>query len=90
MKIEGTQMAHPNTLSGPDFLDAVAEQEAANGNDVNADIFRNRALQWKLLEQQFARIAAANDDMSARLQHIADHAANVAAHSGPLPNALSR
>lgn len=67
-------MAHPNTLSGPDFLDAVAEQEAANGNDINADAFRYRAEQWKALEQQFARLSAANDDMTARLQHIADHA----------------
>ncbi|GAB3305794.1 hypothetical protein [Luteimonas notoginsengisoli] len=83
-------MAHPNALSGPDFLEAVAEQEAANGNDVNAHIFRERALQWKALEQQFSRLAAANDDMSSRLQHIAEHATSAPAHSGPLLTALTR
>ncbi|MGH8075603.1 MAG: hypothetical protein ACREO4_16255 [Lysobacter sp.] len=72
-------MAYPNTLSGPDFLEAVADQEAANGNDVNAGIFRERALQWKALELQFTNLAAANEDMSSRLQHIAEHAAGAQA-----------
>lgn len=35
-----------HSLSGPDFLAAVADAEAANGNDVNADIYRGRSRQW--------------------------------------------
>lgn len=34
-------------LSGPDFLDSVADAEAARDNHVNADIYRQRANQWR-------------------------------------------
>lgn len=34
-------------LSGPDFLDAVADAEAAQGNDINAAEYRRRARQWR-------------------------------------------
>lgn len=36
-----------NALPGPDFLEAVADQEAANDNDVNAAEFRKRASEWR-------------------------------------------
>ena len=38
---------HHSGLSGPDFLTAVAEAEAANGNDINAAEYRRRARQWQ-------------------------------------------
>ena len=41
---------HPG-LSGPDFLDAVANAEAANGNEINAAEYRRRARQWRDAEQ---------------------------------------
>lgn len=34
-------------LPGPDFLDAVAEAELHNGNEVNAAVWRGRAKQWR-------------------------------------------
>lgn len=43
-------------LDGPDFLEAVADQEAANSNPVNATEFRNRAQQWR--EDKAARESA--------------------------------
>ena len=33
-------------LDGPDFLDAVADAEEANGNLINAAEYRRRARQW--------------------------------------------
>lgn len=35
-----------HSLSGPDFLDAVADAQAADGNHVNADVYRARSRQW--------------------------------------------
>ena len=34
-------------LSGPDFLNSVADAEAANGNHINAAEYRRRAAQWR-------------------------------------------
>lgn len=34
-------------LAGPDFLEAYAEQQLANGNEINAAEFRRRARQWR-------------------------------------------
>lgn len=45
-------------LSGPDFLDAVADAEEANGNTINAAVFRERAKQW----QRDIEAAAANEE----------------------------
>lgn len=39
-----------STLSGPDRLDAIAEQELANGNAVNADTYRHLAHEWRQLQ----------------------------------------
>lgn len=53
----------PSRLDGPDFLDHVAEAELANGNLVNAQIYRERAREWRAHRQQLddahARLAAA-------------------------------
>lgn len=63
-------MPQLNALPGPDFLEAVADQEAANGNDVNAHEYRRRAGEWRNQLQHLERVEldlqAAND----QLQHI--------------------
>lgn len=49
--------SNPATLNGPDFLDAVADAEEANGNTINAAEFRRRAKQW---QQDLSALDAAN------------------------------
>jgi hypothetical protein len=49
-------------LSGPDFLDAVADAELGNGNAVNADIYRLRSREWA---QDRARIERLEAELSA-------------------------
>jgi hypothetical protein len=44
----------PEPLSGPDFLDAVADSNAASGLDVNAAEFRRRAQQWRADQKRLA------------------------------------
>lgn len=39
-------MYHATAMTGPEFLDAVADAERSNSNDINADIYRQRALEW--------------------------------------------
>jgi hypothetical protein len=34
-------------LAGPDFLEAYADQQLANGNLINAAEFRRRAAEWR-------------------------------------------
>lgn len=46
-------------LTGPDFLDHVADAEAANGNDINAAVYRERSLAW---QRDLDRLAAAEAD----------------------------
>lgn len=57
-------------MSGPDFLERVADVELGNGNEINAAAFRDRARQWRLdqvdLRQAQARVA----DLEARLADI--------------------
>jgi hypothetical protein len=36
-----------NTLAGPDFLEAYADQQLALGNEINAAEFRRRAAEWR-------------------------------------------
>lgn len=47
-----------STLSGPDFLTAVAEAELCNGNQINADAFKQRARQWREEQQKHDTTAA--------------------------------
>jgi hypothetical protein len=61
------QFAH---LPGPDFLDAVAETELHIGNPVNADIFAQRAREWR---QQTADLEQLQE-RNASLQHALDSA----------------
>ncbi len=48
-------------LSGPDFLDAVADVEESNGNPINADVYRTRSDAWQL---DLMRIEALETDLA--------------------------
>jgi hypothetical protein len=50
-------------LTGPDFLDAVAEVELQQGNDVNADAFRQRAREWRQLQADYDVIDRRNHSL---------------------------
>lgn len=71
------------SLSGPDFLDAVAQQEAANGLAINASAFRERSRQWLRDQQELDQLRAQAAEQQARLDHIAEHAAS-ASRSGAI------
>lgn len=57
-------------LPGPDFLDGVADAERANGNDINAHVYAQRANEWRddLRENQRLRNRVA--DLEHRLAQI--------------------
>jgi hypothetical protein len=40
-------MQFDSNLTGPDFLEAVAEAELHNGNEINAAVFRAQAKRWR-------------------------------------------
>jgi hypothetical protein len=60
-------------LDGPDFLDNVADAEAANSNHVNADIYRQRAREWRQLQNDHEQLQQRN----ASLQRALDRARSV-------------
>lgn len=71
------EMRHATAMSGPEFLDAVADAESANNNDINADIYRRRALEWA---QDKRTIASLRDELQAandRLDEVRRAAAMV-------------
>ncbi len=59
---------HRTSMSAAEFLDCVADQEAANGNDVNAEIYRTRAFQVKAQELELqntrAELQSARDKLA--------------------------
>lgn len=59
-----------SSISGPDFLEAVARQETVNGNDINAAAFRERANQWRPDEVDLREAKARVADLEARLADI--------------------
>lgn len=69
---------HPGRLDGPDFLDSVADAELAQGNGANADIYRQRAFEWRQtladleqLQKRNAALQAALDRARSALQPVA-------------------
>lgn len=46
----------PNRLTGPDFLDSVADQNDAQGLPVNAAEFRQRATDWRQDQQRIEQL----------------------------------
>lgn len=59
-----------STMTGPDRLDAIAEQELANGNTVNADTYRQLAREWRQLQADHDSL----DNRNHQLQQALDRA----------------
>lgn len=61
----------PNRLTGPDFLDSVADQNDAQGLPVNAAEFRQRATEWRAdqarIEQLCATRPRSNDELAKKI-----------------------
>lgn len=60
-----TMQFHATALSGPEFLDAIADANAAAALDINAQAFRERAIEWqrdkKLIDDQAKALQALRD-----------------------------
>ena len=56
-----------SSLSGPDRLDAIAEQELANGNTVHADTYHQLAREWRQLQADHDSLDRRNHDLQQRL-----------------------
>ena len=63
------------SLSGPDFLDSVANAECARGNDINAATFRDRARQWRIDQIELLEARERVGELEARLADITRTAA---------------
>jgi len=62
---------HETAMSGPEFLDAIADANAAAALDINAQAFRERAVEWQ-------RDKKLIDDQANALQDLRDRLANAA------------
>lgn len=58
---------HPGRLDGPDFLDSLADAEAAKNSDVNADIYRQRAREWRQLQADYDAMRDRNTQLQLSL-----------------------
>jgi len=80
-------------LTGPEFLDAVAEAELAKGNGVNADFFEQRAREWRQLQadhdQTAQRIASQQQALDRAHARVRQLEAQVAAASAALAPRLA-
>lgn len=65
-------------LSGPDFLDACADSNAASGLEVNAAEFRRRAKQWRTEQKRLADLEHTATAGQATLADLRDHINRVA------------
>lgn len=63
-------MEHLQHLTGPEFLDCVADAESANANDINAGAFRLNAAQWAADRRRLRELEQANRDLTDRLADI--------------------
>src|SRR5690606_6126493 len=52
------RLTMPNRLTGPDFLDSVADQNDAQGLPVNAAEFRQRATEWRADQARIEQLEA--------------------------------
>ena len=59
-----------HNLIGPEFLDLVADAEAANCNDINAHAFRRNATEWAADRKRMRTLEQANRDLTDRLEDI--------------------
>lgn len=61
---------HPEILDGPDFLEHVADAEAANGNHIHAAEYRRRARQWRDDQLALSRSSDSVADLQRRIDAI--------------------
>ena len=57
----------PEALSGPDFLDNIADNENGDGRHINGAEYRRRANQWRETEAALRRAAETVVDLQHRL-----------------------
>jgi len=67
-------MPRDHRLSGPDFLDSMANQSAASGLDVNAAEFRQRATDWRADQQRIEDLEAQLARLERQLRTADDQA----------------
>ncbi len=67
-------MTDNHRLTGPDFLDAMANQNAASGLDVNAAEFRQRARDWQADLQRMEALEAQVCHLQRQLRTADDQA----------------
>ena len=60
-------------LSGPDFLENVADVEAGHGLYINAAEYRKRALEWRLEQARLLDIVDHNQELVAQLTQLREH-----------------
>jgi hypothetical protein len=70
-------MYHATAMSGPEFLEAVAHAERGNSNDINADIYEQRAAEWKLDKRA---IETLQQDLQAAKDKLAGIATTLLGH----------
>ncbi|WP_298580502.1 hypothetical protein [uncultured Luteimonas sp.] len=67
-------MTDTHRLTGPDFLDAMANQNAASGLDVNAAEFRQRGRDWQADLQRIEALEAQVAHLQRQLRTADDQA----------------
>lgn len=67
MSIDMEKLQH---LTGPEFLDSVADAEAANSNDINATVYRTNAAQWAAERRRTRELEQQVQDLTDRLDDI--------------------
>lgn len=68
-------MREPFTLSGPDFLDCLAQNEQGDGRNINAAEYSKRANEWREVLQSASVARDANDLLSRELVNLRRRAA---------------
>lgn len=57
----------PGRLDGPDFLESLADAEAAESRHVNADAYRQRAREWRQLQADYDAMRDRNTQLQLSL-----------------------
>ena len=63
-------MCHATAMNGPEFLEAVANAERGNGNDINADVYDQRAGEWKLDKRTIVHLREELQSANDRLAEV--------------------
>jgi hypothetical protein len=61
-------------LSGPDFLDKLADTESGFGFDINAHEYRKRAAEWRELERRESEAAMLVEQQAIEISALRDRA----------------